>query len=963
MLTRNTMLLLILGHLLLGSDVRAAETAPQLQGADKVARYNVVWESPSKDACGSMPIGNGEFSANCYVVEDGDLYLLMSSADAFTGNGDLNKTGWVRVHLDPNPFTKDKAFRQTLDLPTGSIAIEADGVKIRVWVDANRPVYRVDIDSPRELTVTAVPEFWNRRDRIDDQRIDRSDKIIWYHNNGDKTRFLEDLKHYDVEHMAATYPDPFAYNTYGGLLDGQGMHVVDGKLTGNGKKVNLRIHSLIRQMKDSSEWVEEIENVAKRPASGEDWKSHCQWWASFWNRSWIVVSDNTVPAAEREKALPALDLPAWKDVVPLRPKTDGTRVPLNLRKEADGGFVVAQNYQLQRFMMACQGRAKFQVNFAGGNFTMPMPGATGQAIRHVDSRMWAAGYTYQNQRLLYWPLLAAGDADLMFPTFHHYVSMLPLRKAITKTWFGHDGVYYRENTLRSGREVDGSHVFDYVPGEKTPLWFHDYYLTSDGKIDASKVQKPVKWIGKPEDCPKYCHPYYFTCGLEMTFMKLEYYRYTKDATFRDEILIPFAREILTFHDKHWSRDANGKLCMDPSQSLETWWYAKNPTPDIAGLQTVIDGLLELPHIADSDRKNWTRMRGYLPPIPTREVDGMKVIAPAEVFARKGNLENPELYAAFPFPHYGIGRDDLDVYRNTLKKRVHRHAFNDRCWSQDEIHLAIAGLAAEAKDGLETRFRQYSPFCRFIAFAPEFPDACPDLDHMGSGSLALQKMLLQEVDGKLYLLPAWPWNWDVNFKLHVPGAVVSGKVKDGVLKEWNIVPESRRKDVVVMKPQLTGLAKVAEDLGFDPDKLISIAGKPSRQANDHDAKHLASLANDGSTSGGWNKCASTQKSVNPWWEVDLGDTYQIGTVVLFNRTDAAMGRLSNFHILISEEPFISDTLDEVLKQPGVKDMHFKEGGTAVIKVPAKGRGRYVRLQLASSNFLHFSEMLIFADCGN
>jgi hypothetical protein len=129
-----------------------------------LTQYNVIRERPSKGVAGQMPLGNGDIAAGIYAIEDGDLYLLLSKNDAFTYNGDLLKTGRVRFSLDPNPFAKDKPFIQTLDLVTGSIRIEADDVRLWIWADANRPVYHVQVHSPREIFVTAAPEFWKRFD-------------------------------------------------------------------------------------------------------------------------------------------------------------------------------------------------------------------------------------------------------------------------------------------------------------------------------------------------------------------------------------------------------------------------------------------------------------------------------------------------------------------------------------------------------------------------------------------------------------------------------------------------------------------------------------------------------------------------------------------------------------------------------------------------------------------------------
>jgi hypothetical protein len=64
------------------------------------------------------------------------------------------------------------------------------------------------------------------------------------------------------------------------------------------------------------------------------------------------------------------------------------------------------------------------------------------------------------------------------------------------------------------------------------------------------------------------------------------------------------------------------------------------------------------------------------------------------------------------------------------------------------------------------------------------------------------MLVQEAGDKILLLPAWPANWDADFKLHVAQkTVISGQVKGGKLTRWIIEPPTRQKDVVLCKPQL------------------------------------------------------------------------------------------------------------------------------------------------------------------
>jgi hypothetical protein len=62
--------------------------------------------------------------------------------------------------------------------------------------------------------------------------------------------------------------------------------------------------------------------------------------------------------------------------------------------------------------------------------------------------------------------------------------------------------------------------------------------------------------------------------------------------------------------------------------------------------------------------------------------------------------------------------------------------------------------------------------------------------------ALQAMLLQTDGSRIFLLPAWPKDWDVAFKLHAPQrTVLEGAYRDGRLQELKVTPASRRQDVV------------------------------------------------------------------------------------------------------------------------------------------------------------------------
>ena len=113
--------------------------------SDPLDTCNVVWDSPSLNAHGSMPLGNGDVGINAWVEPSGDLVFYVSKTDAWDENGRLCKIGRVRVKFDP-PLPVKESFRQELKLREGVIEIKAGTSRLELWVDANQPVVGVEAD-------------------------------------------------------------------------------------------------------------------------------------------------------------------------------------------------------------------------------------------------------------------------------------------------------------------------------------------------------------------------------------------------------------------------------------------------------------------------------------------------------------------------------------------------------------------------------------------------------------------------------------------------------------------------------------------------------------------------------------------------------------------------------------------------------------------------------------------------
>jgi len=765
---------------------------------------NVIWDSPSTNSSGSMPLGNGDIGLNVWVEENGDLLFFISKTDAWSDAGRLVKLGLVRVRL--TPVLAARPFRQELQLRQGQILISSgvDGsnTTLRLWVDANHPVIHLIGDSKQQIQAEIILQIWRTADR--DWQHDNSaagvtgggvpiiekadvfwpsagNNIVWYHRN-ELTVYPLTMKVQGLERLMGMVADPILHRTFGGAISGKNLVRSEAteatrtlKTAMPTRHLDISIHVLTAQTDTAQQWVEQLDRLiaegGKLPLA-ESWKAHCKWWEQFWNRSWIVVhtpEDDAPVTAEAEAA-------RWadRDDQELMGKNGWNNRPdrdLSI-STAPAGHVLTSGYAQQRFLMAASGRGAYPIKFNGSIFTVNTRDP--QNLVEADNRSHGPNYWFQNTRLIYWPMLASGDYDLMQPLFTMYRAMLPMARERTKIYYQHEGVFFPETLYPWG----------VYPNEQYG-WHHS---------------------GPPGFLENNVHiRYYWQGGLELTAMMLDYYDATQDRAFLLNTLMPIADGVATFFDQHWKRDERGKIRFEPACSLEDVHQAVNPMPEIAGLKYILPRLIALPTeiTTAAQRVGWARTLADLPPIPMSQQETNKLLLVAEWIHDQQRDELPQLYAVFPYRLFALGSPDFEVGRRTFERFVpaqvrNFYPFDGKvgAWRQSPIQAAYLGETPQAARMIVANFAAHHRGSRFPAFWGPGHDYMPDQCHGGVSMMTLQSMLLQADGKKMFLFPAWSKQWDVKFKLHAPcNTTVEGELRNGKTVSLTVIPKSRAAELI------------------------------------------------------------------------------------------------------------------------------------------------------------------------
>lgn len=284
--------------------------------AENINHYNVVWDSPSADARGSMPLGNGDIGLNVWVEPNGDLHILIGKTDSYDEFNRLLKVGGLRVRATPALFQAGQTFTQALRLADGAIEIKSGDIKVRVWVDANNPVAQVDLESVAPVSVQVLTENWRTTDRAlaggetfsaaydrpEKMRVnadtvlpEKAGQIVWCHHNVE-SQWAANLELTGLGDQIAKGRDPILNRSFGAVVRAAGCEAVsDTELKTTTPVTNLSVQFVcVTRLADSPQaWLNraesEFDEVARK-STPVRFEAHRNWWQAFWNRGWINIT-------------------------------------------------------------------------------------------------------------------------------------------------------------------------------------------------------------------------------------------------------------------------------------------------------------------------------------------------------------------------------------------------------------------------------------------------------------------------------------------------------------------------------------------------------------------------------------------------------------------------------------------------------------------------------------------------
>ena len=163
------------------------------------------------------------------------------------------------------------------------------------------------------------------------------------------------------------------------------------------------------------------------------------------------------------------------------------------------------------------------------------------------------------------------------------------------------------------------------------------------------------------------------------------------------------------------------------------------------------------------------------------------------------------------------------------------------------------------------------------------------------------------------------------------------------------------------PSVAHVVRVGNlDVRFDNVAPLGTATQSSNLASGFSVDAPNALDGDMTGTEASGAMAHTALEANAWWELDLVTLHAIDSIRLWNRTDCCADRLSDFYVLVSDEPFVSASLPAARAQAGVTEHYVGAAVNGQIEIPVARTGRFIRVQRAGTAYLNLAEVQVFGE---
>lgn len=690
-------------------------------------RYRCLTPSPAQ----ALLFGNGHIGVSMHTPADA-LYLLISRVDIWNGQNTMGAMGAVRISGNTGLFTDACAVYHESDMYRAQVTVQLDTatgpVTFTLCCLRGQDVIVVDIaDARRErFPFTVTLENWHAGEYIEapDNRT-----LLTTHVTRDSV-FPSYNRRVGVDAAAIGVLDPLLGRAWGLFLR------TESDATVNSDSLQLPADEQHRVV---------IAAVCQPPCAGVDgealvrsdglrlatadtdtiaaWQqAHAAYWEEFWAQSYLSLSSGTGDAEYEERL--------WYTAL---------------------------------YTIACGSGGALPMRFNGGPFLL-----------EKDLRGWDGGYWFQNMRELYWPLLASGHWEFMRGFFQMYFDACPFVRAQTKRLHGIDALSFKETQTMWGADANT-----------------DVTQPGDAQSGEPFATSAVTFR-------------YFSGNLECCLLMDWYVRASGDESFCRQEFYPFLTEILEFYLQYANKEEDGKYHLAPVNLLETFVNCKDDMPDLCGLHYFLPRAISWGTAWGEDPAllaRWLEFADHLVPLPVGrwttkrkyesgihgeeyvvacELDPEGVLLPGggvPAPTRRGNMENPELYAIFPWGCIGIDSPAREQRRAEESWHHRTWRYINSGWSQDVPQLARLGWGEMAKAAsLEhASFHQRFPNGCFISPAGAHFNglltSTPFFDSAGVHATGINEMLLQSYDDSIRLTPATSVEWSGAYRLHAFGGFI------------------------------------------------------------------------------------------------------------------------------------------------------------------------------------------------